>query len=82
MSKTVTVTVGKSYLVVMGSTGSIGSITYNGGTTEYLIYRNENNPKQSGYLIINSITSSSITISMSTYGSWAGNVNEYFIFEL
>lgn len=75
----------------MGSTGSIGKIIYNGSTTAYLTYRNEvnkedqateNNPQQSGYLIINSITSSSITISMSTYGSWAGNVNEYFIFEL
>ncbi len=75
----------------MGSTGSIGKITYNGSTTAYLTYRNEsnkedrttnNNPQQSGYIVINSITSSSITVNMSTYGSWAGNVNEYFIFEL
>jgi len=75
----------------MGSTGSIGKITYNGSTTAYLTYRNENNkgdqgsennPQQSGHIVINSITSSSITVNMITYGSWAGNVNEYFIFEL
>lgn len=75
----------------MGSTGSIGKITYNGSMTAYLTWRNkdnkedrstDNDPQQSGYLIINAVTSSSITVNMSTYGLWGGNINEYFLFEL